>query len=99
MFELSANQLNKLNIRNKTHLPDKIWLRSYANLTIIFQNSSSDWSTKEGKKERKKERKKEKKKKIARDLFLFKSKQQLLNTLARIYFEVQVIKFVEFDLK
>ena len=60
MFELSANQLHKLNIRNKMHLPDKIWLRSYANLTIIFPNSSTEALKKERKKERKR-RKEEKK--------------------------------------
>ena len=57
MLELSANQLHKLNIRNKMHLPDKIWLRSYANLTIIFQNSSSETLKKERRKEKKRKKK------------------------------------------
>ena len=54
MLELSANQLHKLNIRNKMHLPDKIWLRSYANLTIIFQNSSTEALKKEREEKKKK---------------------------------------------
>ena len=63
MFKLSANQLHKLNISNKMHLPDKNWLRSYANLSIIFPNSSTEAL--------KKERKEEKKRKKSRGICSF----------------------------